>query len=86
MRRAFRSGELDFATFRSRYRQELTVRPEHWWALLERAQKGRLTLVYSAHDEVHNNARVLAEWLEDELDRQGEGSSPVCYAHLSPPE
>ncbi|EIM17779.1 DUF488 domain-containing protein [Pseudomonas chlororaphis] len=86
LRRAFKSGELDFATFRSRYRQELTARPEHWWALLERAQKGHLTLVYSAHDEVHNNARVLAEWLEDELDRQGEGSSPVCYAHLSPPE
>jgi uncharacterized protein YeaO (DUF488 family) len=86
LRRAFKSGELDFATFRSRYRQELAARPEHWWALLERAQKGRLTLVYSAHDEAHNNARALAEWLEDELDRQGEGSSPVCYAHLSPPE
>ncbi|OLF53355.1 DUF488 domain-containing protein [Pseudomonas chlororaphis] len=80
LRRAFKSGELDFATFRSRYRQELAARPEQWWALLARAQKARLTLVYSAHDEAHNNARVLAEWLEDELDRQDAGSSPVCYA------
>lgn len=87
LRRAFKSGELDFETFRSRYRQELTVRPEHWWALLARAQQGRLTLVYAARDARHNNARVLAEWLEDELDRRDEGSSSVCYApNFKPPE
>ena len=48
--------------------------------LLDLARKGTLTLLYAAKDEEHNNARVLAEFLEDELAKQGEGSSPVCYA------
>ncbi len=80
LRRAFKQAEMDFDTFRARYRQELTARPEYWWKLLEKARTGTLTLIYSAKDERQNNARVLAEWLEDELDRGGESSSPVCYA------
>jgi uncharacterized protein YeaO (DUF488 family) len=80
LRRAFKQAEMDFDTFRVGYRQELTARPEHWWKLLEKARTGTLTLIYSAKDERHNNARVLAEWLEDELDRGGDPNSPVCYA------
>ena len=30
-----------------------------------------------------NHAKMLAEFLEDELDRFNDASSPVCYAHLS---
>jgi hypothetical protein len=48
--------------------------------LLEPARQGTLTLVYSAKDTAHNNAVVLMEWLEEELDKQGPQSSPVCYA------
>ncbi|GEM_PF-66940 len=77
LRRGFKGGALDFAAFRQRYRAELAAHPEHWWPLLELAEHGRLTLVYAARDEQHNNARVLAEWLEEELDRP---SSPACYA------
>jgi len=33
----------------------------------------------AARDETHNNAWVLAEFLEDELERKGSPSSPVCY-------
>jgi uncharacterized protein YeaO (DUF488 family) len=80
LRRTFKRAEVDFETFRERYRQELTARPEHWWKLLDKARNGTLTLIYSAKDQQHNNARVLAEWLEDELDRGAESSSPVCYA------
>jgi uncharacterized protein YeaO (DUF488 family) len=80
LRHAFKQGELDFDTFRSRYRQELAGRPEHWMPLLDAARKGNLTLVYAARDASHNNARVLAQWLEDELDRDTDSSSPVCYA------
>lgn len=79
LRRAFKGGELDFAAFRKGYRQELAAHPEHWWPLLELAGEGTLTLVYSARDEEENNAQVLAEWLEDELDRRTDRSSPVCY-------
>ncbi|HCP54697.1 MAG TPA: DUF488 domain-containing protein, partial [Pseudomonas sp.] len=39
-----------------------------------------LTLLYAAKDTEQNNAVVLAEFLEDELDRRGDSSSPVCYA------
>ncbi|PSS58394.1 DUF488 domain-containing protein [Pseudomonas sp. BBP2017] len=80
LRQAFHKGEVDFAGFAERYCQELTARPEHWWPLLGMAGKGDLTLLYAGKDTGHNNALVLAQWLEDELDRQGPMSSPVCYA------
>ena len=53
-----------------------------WYRLcrLELAARGPLTLVYAARDEQQNNARVLAEWLEEELARRDEPSSPTGYA------
>jgi hypothetical protein len=48
--------------------------------LLDKARSGTLTLLFAARDEERNNARVLAEFLEEELERQGPPSSPVCYA------
>lgn len=39
----------------------------------------RKTLVYSAKSTVENNAVVLAQWLEDEVEKRAEGSSSVCY-------
>jgi len=80
LRRAFKHAEFGFETFRAHYQKELAARPEHWWKLLERARAGTLTLIYLAKDEQHNNAQVLARWLEDELDRGGSPSSPACYA------
>ena len=80
LRQAFHAGEVDFAGFAERYREELTARPEHWWKLLGMAGQGDVTLLYAGKDTEHNNATVLAQWLEDELERQGPGSSPVCYA------
>lgn len=80
LRRAFHAGEVDFEGFAERYRQELAAQPAHWWGLLGIAGQGDLTLLYAGKDTTHNNARVLAQWLEDEQDRQGPMSSPVCYA------
>jgi len=45
--------------FRRRYRAELAQKPELMAELRSLASKGRLTLVYSAHDEAHNQAVVL---------------------------
>lgn len=81
LRRAFHQGEVDFAAFTERYQKELAASPAHWWPLLDLARKGDLTLVYSSTDVTQNNATVLAAWLEDELERQGPVSSPVCYAN-----
>lgn len=68
-----------FSAFRQGYRQQLNNNPEHWMALLDIAERGTLTLLYGAKDTEHNNARVLAEFLEDELDRRERSSSAVCY-------
>ncbi|MFZ5938585.1 DUF488 domain-containing protein [Pseudomonas sp. HS6-2] len=80
LRKAFNQGEVDFAGFTQRYQQELAAHPEHWYPLLDLAAKGNLTLLYAGKDTEHNNAQVLATWLEGELERRGPGSSPVCYA------
>ncbi|MBO0641501.1 MAG: DUF488 family protein [Pseudomonas stutzeri] len=80
LRRAFKNGTLNFAEFRRRYRSELAAHPEHWWPLLEMTEGGTLTLVYAARDEHENNARVLAEWLEQEGERLNRPSSPTCMA------
>jgi len=80
LRTAFHQGEVDFAGFTQRYQQQLAAHPEHWYPLLDLAARGPLTLLYAAKNTEHNNAQVLAEWLEDELERRGPGSSPVCYA------
>ncbi|MBD2839362.1 DUF488 domain-containing protein [Pseudomonas sp. JM0905a] len=80
LRKQFCHDPALFDEFRLLYRAELTAHPEHWQGLLEMARKGNLTLLYAAKDEVHNNAVVLAEFLEEELERCGPPSSPVCYA------
>lgn len=80
LRKALHQGEVDYPAFRQRYRKALAAHPEHWWGLVDRAAKGTVTLLYAARDETHNNARVLAEWLEEELERRADSSSPVCYA------
>ena len=80
LRQAFHQGQVDFSGFAERYRQELAARPEHWWQLLGLVEQGEVTLLYAGKDTTQNNALVLASWLEDELERRGPSSSPVCYA------
>jgi len=79
LRKAFKAGTVSFAEFSVAYQRELAARPEHWWKLLDVARSGMLTLVYAAKSTVENNAVVLAQWLEDEVEKRAEGSSPVCY-------
>lgn len=54
-----------FPEFRKRYRKELASRSETVDELRARARKGRLTIVYAARDEEHNNAVVLAELVRE---------------------
>jgi uncharacterized protein YeaO (DUF488 family) len=49
--------------FRRRYKAELAKKRELVGQLRELAKEGPLTLVYSAHDEAHNQAVVLRETL-----------------------
>ena len=80
LRKTFCHVAERFDDSRLHYRNELAAHQEHWWPLHDRARHGTLTLLFAAKDEQLNNAQVLAEFLEDELERQQPGSSPVCYA------
>ncbi len=80
LRQAFAHQPEHFEAFRAAYRTQLAAHPEYWMSLLDQARKGTLTLLYAAKNEQLNNAQVLAEFLEEELERQQPPSSPVCYA------
>jgi uncharacterized protein YeaO (DUF488 family) len=54
-----------FAEFSRRYRAELAHDGEAVAHLRALARTGPVTLLYGAHDEEHNQARVLADWLNE---------------------
>ncbi len=62
--------------FQRRYHVELDKRPEAWETLLEAAQKGDITLVFSARDTEHNNAVALKEYLQKRLKTEAAGRHP----------
>ena len=49
--------------FRKRYKAELAEAPEALAELRGFARKGPITLLFAAHDELHNNAVVIHELL-----------------------
>ena len=55
--------------FAQRYRDELDANPGAWQPILEAARSGTVTLLYSAHDTLHNSAIVLSEYLRARLAR-----------------
>lgn len=50
--------------FKKKYVGELSHKSELVEALLRRSQQGTVTLIYAAHDEEHNSALVLKEYLD----------------------
>lgn len=50
--------------FRRRYFDELDAMPDTVAVLRDRLRKGRVTLLYGARDEAHNNAVALADYLQ----------------------
>lgn len=63
LRKWFGHDPARWEEFRRRYRVELKDKRQLVGQLRDLAQEGRLTLVYSAHDEAHNQAVVLRELL-----------------------
>lgn len=55
--------------FQRRYRAELASQPQAWQPLVEAAQGGIVTLLYSARDMEHNSALVLKAFIEERLKR-----------------
>ena len=61
LRQWFAHDPARWETFRDRYAEELRAHADLVEQLRERARRGPITLVYSAHDEDHNDAVVLRE-------------------------
>ena len=56
--------------FRRRYTNEIRGHREQLDELRARAQSGRITLVFAAHDKIHNHAIVLRDILLDRIEVQ----------------
>jgi uncharacterized protein YeaO (DUF488 family) len=56
--------------FRRRYRKELTAHPDAWAPILDAEKRGTVTLLYSAHDVLHNGAVVLRDYLVERKARR----------------
>jgi uncharacterized protein YeaO (DUF488 family) len=64
LRKWFSHDPARWDEFCARYREELAAKRDLLGELRDHAEKGRLTLVYSARDEAHNQAVVIREVLE----------------------
>jgi uncharacterized protein YeaO (DUF488 family) len=64
LRRWFGHDPARFAEFSRRYRAELNVNKGAVGRIEDLMKGGPVTLLYAAHDEEHNNARVLADYLK----------------------
>lgn len=63
LRKWFNHDPERFAEFRNRYNSELKANKEAVNLLLKTGRTKVLTLIYSAHDEEHNQAVVMADHL-----------------------
>lgn len=71
LRQWFGHDPSRFEEFRLRYIDELRCHRPQISELRRRARQGTLTLVYSARDDEHNDAVVLAEVLRRGLPKSG---------------
>ncbi len=71
LRRWFTHDPEKWEEFRRRYFAELEERPEAWKRIAGAARRGRVTLIYSAHDTEHNNAVALKEFVERKAKGRG---------------
>jgi uncharacterized protein YeaO (DUF488 family) len=63
LRKWFSHDPRRWQEFRRRYRSEIQQHPERFDRLRTLARHGKVTLVFSARDQVHNDAVVLKDLL-----------------------
>lgn len=63
LRQWFRHDPARWQEFRRRYAGEVRQNPDRLGELRALARQGPITLVFSAHDEIHNDAVVLRQLL-----------------------
>jgi uncharacterized protein YeaO (DUF488 family) len=70
LRQWFNHDPAKWDEFRRRYFAELKTHPDAWQPIIEAAQRGTVTLIYSSHDTEHNNAVALEAFLEAHLPKK----------------
>ena len=78
LRKWFSHDPEKWPRFRARYFRELDSRPESWRPILSAARGHTVTLVYSSHDEEHNNAVALKEYLQAKRRARRPSRKPVA--------
>ena len=71
LRRWFSHDPSKWIEFQRRYSAELDAKPEAVEPILEADRRGRVTLVYSSHDEEHNNAVAPRAYLAAPMSGRG---------------
>ena len=72
LRKWFGHDPARWTEFTRRYRAELARNDEAVAKVVDLSKRGPVTLLYAAHDTVHNHALVLAAYLRDHL-KDGHG-------------
>ncbi len=67
LRKWFSHDPARWEEFRRRYFAELDGHPHALQPLVAAAETGDVTLLYSSHDQQHNNAVALREYLQSRL-------------------
>jgi len=78
LRRWFGHDPAKWDEFQRRYFAELDSKHEVWEPILKVAAKGPVTLLYSSHDTIHNNAVTLKEYLESRMSTR---KRELAHAH-----
>ena len=60
-------GPDKFEEFAERYKVELTNKEEAVSHILEMKKKKQVMLLYAAKDEIHNHAKVLKDFLDEQV-------------------
>ena len=82
LRRWYGHKAARWEMFAAKYREELAQCPDLLRLLDELRRRGRVTLIYGAHDTNRNNAVVLREVLEQR--RCASKSAPANAKHVKP--
>ncbi len=71
LRKWFNHDPARWQEFQQRYRAELDQHPGAWQSILDEANKGDVTLLFSSHDAAHNNVVALKAYLEAKQQKGG---------------
>lgn len=74
LRKWFHDHPDKWDEFKARYIEELNSKGNLLDKIASRAASERVTLLYSYHDDAHNQAVVIKEFLEDRRDRKRSAS------------